>query len=1196
MRINRTLLVWLWSVVIISYSYISFESYFLGDPYSEVQNRLIEVLDEQRTTLNDLADNWENPKYNKSKLTDYRYPIRVYRDDRLVFWNSNDFIPDIRDIRKNDTLYFDNDSTYVVRRIDLNNGSISNLELFAFLPLKYEYSIYNQNLVPGFNKEIFKGYKVVVENNGQNILSNTLPYHVHLNEELTSGSLRTSIEILLILVILMSVWNLSWRLPWERRPVTSILILISSISILRLSQLQLFPISSFVKSHFFDSLQYVAGWWSPSIGDLIINLILIIIINYHLSNCFLTRKRFAKLAMIENGWLPHLIVLICSLGGFVCAYFIYGLVLNLVSNSQVALDVTTSIQYDSVRISFYLCILLGGIIYFQVNHLLYRYFLKSISNSKTKLITYFIAAGAFLVLVPEYGVVFILIQLLSWVGLQLFGRPYQFTRVRYITLFHMMWISLTVTSLSSFAIYKHFEKRTRIDKQRFADNLLIGNDVFTEYYLGKVIDKTKSDPFIRTRFLNEVLATNQTAYHIERFFPFYLDKYDLNIFLYDKDGDPYGFTSEGNLMGWMSRYFASEPYLTSNEDISFIEDPASGRHKYIGRVEIQNSGEKIGFVILELNLKKYISKSVFPSLLMEASPQANRNSYDYAMYNGDNLLYSQGSFSFETEIDAGIQNLINSRTKFERNGTDFYIVRLQNGNNLIVVSSLYGLNQIFSNISFQFILALLIIGLFYIILRIYQPISEFSLASKIQWYTGLAFVIPILVISIAILNVLNTSYEDEINRNYQKRARNLAENLVNVTSQFLDNSINRNEYQNELDKSSNLVQADMMVYDNKGILLGTNREEVFDLDLLSRNINPKAMDYLTLKKGQIIVLDESIGNLEFKTVYTGITSYQTGEMIGILALPFFNFKNHLSRQQIEVFNNLITLFTMIFLISMIIGNIGLSNLISPIKTIADRLRKVNYLENDTEPLTYNTHDEIGLLVREYNSMLKKLSESKETLAKVQKESAWKEIARQVAHEIKNPLTPMKLKIQQMQRTFEPETIEHKSLNSLLTQVDTLASIADSFSAFAQMPAPVNERFNISELVKSVSGLHHSESLDLTLEIEPDLMVYSDPKILSQVFNNLIINAIQSIEADKKIIHIDLKRIGKKVQFFIKDNGEGIPEDLRDKIFKPYFSTKEKGSGIGLALAKKGIEQAHGDIWYESNEKQGTTFFISLPVN
>jgi two-component system, NtrC family, nitrogen regulation sensor histidine kinase NtrY len=383
-------------------------------------------------------------------------------------------------------------------------------------------------------------------------------------------------------------------------------------------------------------------------------------------------------------------------------------------------------------------------------------------------------------------------------------------------------------------------------------------------------------------------------------------------------------------------------------------------------------------------------------------------------------------------------------------------------------------------------------------------------------------------------------------------------------------------------------------YNSSGYLIATSQPEIFNLKLQSNLINPIVFGELIDKENQSMIADESIGYLDYKVSYAVVSSGIESEVVGFIAMPFFDSKNHLKRQQIEVFGNLISIFGLIFILAIVFGNAVLNNLLQPLRMVAGKIRKVT-LQEVNEPIQYEASDEIGSLVRDYNHMLIKLEESKLALARSQKETAWKEIAKQVAHEIKNPLTPMRLKIQQMQRKHVPDTKEYETLTSLLTQVDTLSQIAESFSAFAEMPAPNNQEFDLARLTRQVVGLYQSEHVVIDLKLEDECFIDADKDILRRILNNIVLNAIQSVEEKKAVIGVELKVKSNKCLLSVSDNGRGVPDKLKDKIFLNYFSTKSTGSGIGLALAKKGIENAGGNIWYDSKNGEGTTFFISLPL-
>jgi nitrogen fixation/metabolism regulation signal transduction histidine kinase len=234
-------------------------------------------------------------------------------------------------------------------------------------------------------------------------------------------------------------------------------------------------------------------------------------------------------------------------------------------------------------------------------------------------------------------------------------------------------------------------------------------------------------------------------------------------------------------------------------------------------------------------------------------------------------------------------------------------------------------------------------------------------------------------------------------------------------------------------------------------------------------------------------------------------------------------------------------------------------------------------------------------------MLFKLSESKAELEQTQRERTWREIAQQVAHEIKNPLTPMKLTLQQLQRSVQAETNTpektEKAIFSLLTQVDSLNDIASSFSTFAKMPEPVIQRLELVSLVRRIVLLH-SQSGDLVFTTAlKEAFIQGDEQLLGRTFSNIILNAFQSaIPGRHQQLKIALERKESKFLLTFQDKGKGIDSHIAERIFLSHFSTKKSGSGLGLAIAKQAIEQMDGRIWFDTVAGQGTTFFIELPVS
>ena len=265
------------------------------------------------------------------------------------------------------------------------------------------------------------------------------------------------------------------------------------------------------------------------------------------------------------------------------------------------------------------------------------------------------------------------------------------------------------------------------------------------------------------------------------------------------------------------------------------------------------------------------------------------------------------------------------------------------------------------------------------------------------------------------------------------------------------------------------------------------------------------------------------------------------------------------------------------------------------------------LGQKNEKLNWEIQDEVGELIEEYNKMLVELERSANLLAKSEREGAWREMAKQVAHEIKNPLTPMKLQIQFLQHAYKnrPEEVGpllKRTANTLIEQIDGLTRIASDFSNFAQMPTANNEYLNLNDIVQSVYQLFSKEeNVQLSLSLpNDDASIFADKDQTIRVLNNVIKNAVQAIQFavdyDRDgLVEIVLEKTDDIAIVSIKDNGTGIKEEETNKIFTPNFTTKNSGTGIGLAMSRNIVEAAGGRIYFESTVNVGTTFFIEFPI-
>jgi nitrogen fixation/metabolism regulation signal transduction histidine kinase len=319
-----------------------------------------------------------------------------------------------------------------------------------------------------------------------------------------------------------------------------------------------------------------------------------------------------------------------------------------------------------------------------------------------------------------------------------------------------------------------------------------------------------------------------------------------------------------------------------------------------------------------------------------------------------------------------------------------------------------------------------------------------------------------------------------------------------------------------------------------------------------------------------------------------------------LALPYFARQGEVDRERAASYAAMVNLFALLFLMSVLAAALITNWTTRPLQLLRRGLERIG-LGTRNEPIPYHGNDELGQLVEVYNRKVEELRVSAEKLARSERESAWREMARQVAHEIKNPLTPMKLNIQHFQRTWTPNLPDAKERldrlsAGLVDQIDALSHIADEFTHFAQMPPARPVDLDLGEAARRAVALY-SQQPGATVELVGDetLTVHIDPDHLLRILNNLIKNALQAISPERDgRVRIILERTDDEAVMEVRDNGEGISEEWRERIFTPNFTTKSSGMGLGLSMVQRMAEHAGGRVWFETTTGVGTSFFVALP--
>ncbi|MEQ8627836.1 ATP-binding protein [Ekhidna sp.] len=1085
--------------------------------------------------------NWRNGEATSS---DFRK--RTICNGRLEEWSDNR--PFVSNLTQDTIQVVENDlGLFLVQQLERETCIYVSCH-----QLLETYSITNQYLNESKSALLYDQITDLSATSGEYHFNQLIYFDV---EWMPSRLIDVLVAIIILAVIFFEYWKFSKegiRFFW----VSSIGLLILRFLTLAFDAFQLL-----FRYELFDPIKYTSSVVNPTLGDLLINCLIL------------------NLILLASA--PYLQNLKRSKWGVVCVSafntILSGVVLHvawsIISHSQLSLDVGQSIQFSVLRAVAYLCILLACVGFFYFTYLTLNLIRRSHFISQAiigSLIAAVLMAFADLLSI-SFSVVHVSVLLIS-IRYQ-WGKS--FREFTYANLLFILIFSVGVSAVLAFCIYKYEEGAELDAKKKFANYLLLKRDVLGEYYLDQTIKKLSSDETLA------LIASERSRRVLEErirseFLTPYFNKYDLDIVFQDYQQLSLNtrFTREYSLLTPQNQ--------SDYENIYFIDEGTN--FKYICKI---NVGDLVGLIILQI--KKRVPTSVYPALLTDNKYFSVTNDFDYAVFAGDDILFHRSKFGqgeWPTEEDFERDALY--KRGIEKNERHYYGVKTNDGRTILIISKKYEARDRLTNFFFFFLLLLFSFGIFSVSSSAIEHGLKLNFTSKIQLYLGMAFVIPLLITGFALLNTLNTSYREEINRSYIKQALYISEILSNEIEE-VSNEVGAYR----LAEISNYIQSDLSFYNESGYLIATSQPEIFNLKLQGNLINPIVFEELVVKENQSIIADESVGSLEYKVCYAVVNTIDN-QVAGFIAMPFFDSKNHLRRQQIEVFGNLITIFGFIFIIAIVFGNAVLNNLLHPLRMVAAKIRRVT-LQEVNKPIEYESSDEIGSLVKDYNQMLVKLEDSKLALAKSQKETAWKEIAKQVAHEIKNPLTPMQLKIQQMLRKHDAESKEYETLTSLLTQVDTLSQIAESFSAFAEMPAPDNQVFDLGLLIKEVVGLYRAEDVKIHLNADTGVRIEADKDIFRRILNNIVLNAIQSVEGKQAEIKISLEERSGKGLLSVKDNGRGVPDELRDKIFLNYFSTKSTGSGIGLALAKKGIENAGGNIWFESKQGEGTTFFISMPL-
>lgn len=915
------------------------------------------------------------------------------------------------------------------------------------------------------------------------------------------------------------------------------------------------------------------SFFTPNLVHLIMNIWMFIILIFRGQNLIESTK-----VSVGKGGLKSFLY-----GVFVTSVFVYFTYLTqgFVLDSEVNLDVDALMEFNHISFVLVVCFIIYVITIFHGSVIGDKILKKNGIKGITFLAYTFLGIVSSLLFYQFIEVLQVpwLMFLIFIVAFILMIDAYVESRERKVT--YLIWWLFIFSGFIATVLF-YFGLQKDVEERKF----------FVENYYSQPVDSLVrgmmeiQDSLVASNFFNTVSQTERTAIldypdikeYIQNILPEKFQSWPIIIELYDKNSGKSLFTNH------FSDFYRTKSSFENgiNRGKGVVFNPFE--NKYLRRFEIALSStpNNSWYLFLILNSENKDKKNL------------QHQNYDFAIIQDEAIVFKQ-----EINYPIGDENLIKLASETKVQSGYSMVVSYPEGNYKIVSwKKISGLIKPISLFSFIFTVA----GLILLVLSVFNTKYEFlpdslalkmgartSLKAKIQWA-----IIGLILFAFFIIGVITVFYfknmlEVQENSRYKEENNSIYNNIRSLTQNLSDEEYALSFLINKLKDISYIHDKDVTLYDSQGQLVSSTSELSNFIRMPFENWSNETRRTTTKRKAQN-------PQLEYLPVYI-----QSQTPMAYVAID--HRKNSISSGQLTDFlSTILNAYIFLFLVAGALAITIANSITQPLSQLADKLKKFK-LGKTNEQLEWSSNDEIGALINDYNNLTQELDKSVNLLAKTERDSAWREMAKQVAHEIKNPLTPMKLSIQYLERAHKEQPDKVGDLiprisATLIEQIDNLSQIAGEFSNFATMPQASNEKVSLNEVVETIHDLFRKrEDMDIQMN-EPidDLYVFADKNHLVRILNNLLKNAIQAIPDDKRgKIDIELKREGNEAVIRISDNGVGIPEDKKDKVFTPNFTTKSSGTGLGLAISSNMIESFNGRIYFESEENKGADFFVAIPL-
>ncbi|MBL7934468.1 MAG: hypothetical protein JNM51_01515 [Bacteroidia bacterium] len=1130
--------------------------------------------------------------------------LYAYQNDSLCFWTDNQ--PAI------DLFAYTNETN--VQLIKIRNGWYeyikyipdvkTNYTIVALIAIKPEYDFENRYLNNNFSKwlkfpentELVTPVKYL--NHAVKSKSGTPLFEIYRSDGLYKNQTVNSYSCLLY--VIGSILFLLVLFAFLKRRIKQdiyFLLTFGTISLLIRTGMIYYKIPAvFYNSSIYDANVFAnaSSFYFSYLGDILINsgLIFLVAILFYKSSLGITLK---------NKFTTVIAVIVFLCGILLFSSQIRLLIYSLVNNSTISYNINELFNFSAFSLIGLLSI---GLLIFSFYLYIEKIFLML---SHQRFFSVFLLAAILLIItvvsvssgIDEMSLLenlwpFLLI-FISFL-LRKFKASYNFINVGLIVL------------ATTFIVSTLFSKYEQLNKTQTFEAISLGltdrQDVVAENEFNKISASIKSDLQLKNLLSLLPLSSEQIEQSLrQKNFSGYFERYEIIMSLFKNDCTPVFIHLNSTYLNeeYFKQQIESNGFQTICDDLYFI-DKDKKSIRYIAKIDIEDinkNPDKTFHLYLQLEPKLAVNLGAFPDLLLDKSLENKLETkhISYAVYESNKLLNTFGEYQYPLFIN-------HSTFKTTTNdGYEHFVYSPQKNVTIIITDKEFGIWGRFTSNSYLFIffsvLVLISVWFNFIIMNRNQRFN--SLNNRIQFILVSIVVLSLAGVVIGTIWVVNTQFELKNKRDLVSKSQSVLKELQQTIGQQESlESTYKDMTTFRLKRLALLFGSDISLFNKDGMLYSASQPAIYEQGLVSKFMNPSA--FISFKRGirANYTQKENIGTLKYLSAYIPFYS-KNDKLLGYINLPYFARQKDLEKELTAYLTTLINIYTILFAITTLIALLVSNLLTKPLRIIKQQISNIQFGKFNEE-LQWKSNDEIGNLVAEYNNMLVKLEKSSELLAQSERESAWREMAKQVAHEIKNPLTPMKLNIQHLQRVVEthPDDINervNKVSQMLIEQIDTLSHIATEFSNFAKLPNANLEIVNLFDVLQNVTHLFQQNTkCDIFLNAPELLPIMADKDQCLRIFTNLLKNAEQSIPENRKgkieiIAYVSETTITIKV----KDNGCGVSNEVKPKLFTPNFTTKSTGTGLGLAMVKNTIVSFNGTITFETELNQGTIFTIVFPV-